>query len=85
MYSSFFDQHPLTMMHPHPIYQHQLVGGYNPLYYQPLTDKEAPNSCKNLPALAPSFLPDLNIKFDENIQADSDILQFSLGHQDCCS
>ena len=74
MSSSFFDQHPLTRMHPHPIYQHQLVGGYNPLYYQPLTDKEAPTSCRYLPALAPPFLPDMNIEFDENIQADSDLL-----------
>ena len=74
MSSSFFDQHPLTRMHPHPIYHHQLVGGYNPLYYQPLTEKEAPTSCRKLPALAPPFLPNMNIKFDENIQDDSDLL-----------
>ena len=29
------DHHPLTRLHPQPIYQHPLVGGYNPLYYQP--------------------------------------------------
>ena len=74
MASSFFDQHPLTSMHTHPIYQHLLVGGYNPLYYQSLTNKEAPTSCKHLPTLAPPFLPDLIIEFNENNQVDSDLL-----------
>ena len=73
MSSSFFDQHPLTKMHPHPIYHHPLVGGYNPLYYQSLTYMEATTFYRHLPALAPPFLPDLIIEFNENNQADSDI------------
>ena len=80
MSSSFFDQHQLTRMHPHPIYQHPLVGGYNPFYYQPSTDKEASTSCRNLPALTPPFLPNMFIEFDEYIQVDSDLLQYFLGH-----
>ena len=46
--------------------QHQLVGGYNPLCYHSLSDKEAPNSCRHQPALAPPFLPDLIIEYNEN-------------------
>ena len=84
MFSSFFDQHPLTRIHPHPIYQHPLVGGYNPLYYHPLTDKEAPTSRMNLPTLSPPFLLDQIIEIDEKIQADSNLLKYCLGHNDCC-
>jgi hypothetical protein len=74
---SLFNQHQLTLL----LRKHQILADTN----LTLSNKEAPTSCRNLPTLAPPFLPDLNTKFDENIQAGSDLLQFSLGHHDFCS
>jgi hypothetical protein len=45
-----FDQHQLIRMHPHPIHQHQLVGGFDPLLSQlQLTRKH------QLPLQAPTY------------------------------